>query len=63
MLVSIKDIIYKSINDGGLSDRLISQEDNFIFEKRRDGTFTEIQIADICHFVAVFEMDVIMFKT
>jgi hypothetical protein len=37
MLIAIKDIIDKSVDDGRFADSLIPQENYFILEKRRNG--------------------------
>lgn len=50
MLVAIEDVVNEAVDDGRLTDGLISQKDDFVFEKRRNCSFGEIQIADIgCH--------------
>lgn len=42
MLVAIEDVVNEAVDDGGLTDGLISQEDDFVFEKRRNCSFGEI---------------------
>lgn len=49
MLVAIKDIIDKSVDDGGLADSLVAQENDFVLENRGDGTLAEVEVADIGH--------------
>jgi hypothetical protein len=42
MLVAIEDIVDEPIDDRRLSDSLIPQEDDLVFEQRRYGSLREI---------------------
>ena len=49
MLVAIEDIIDKSVDNRGLADCLISQEDYLVFEDRWDCVFADVKVADVGH--------------
>lgn len=49
MLVAIEDIIDKSVDNGGLANCLISEEDYLVFEDRRDCVFADVKVADVSH--------------
>ena len=47
MLIAVKYIVDESIDDGRLANCLVSQEDYFVLQKRRDCAFGQIEIADV----------------
>ena len=51
MIGAVKDIIDEAIDDGGLADSLVAQENYFIFEEGRDCSFWDIEVAYIIHYL------------
>ena len=49
MLITIKDVVDESIDDGGFTDSLIAQEDNFVLKEGRNAALTQVEIAYISH--------------
>ena len=49
MFIAIKDVIDKSVDDGGLAHSLVAKENDFVLEDRGDGALAEVEVADIRH--------------
>ena len=42
MFVAIEDVVDEAVDDGGLADSLITEKDDFVFEKRGDGALGKV---------------------
>lgn len=49
MLVAVEDVVDEAVYDGGFAHGLVAQEDNLVFQQRRDRPLREVQVADVCH--------------
>lgn len=53
MLIAIEDVINEAVDDGGFSNSLVPEEDNFIFEERRDSSLAEVEVAYVGHYLEI----------
>jgi hypothetical protein len=42
MLVAVEDVVDEAVDDGGLADGLVAQENYLVFEQGRDGALREV---------------------
>lgn len=49
MFVAIENVINEAVNDRRLSNGLITEKDDLVFEEGRNGALGKIEIADVCH--------------
>jgi len=49
VFIAIENVIDEAVDDRRLSNGLITQENNLVFEQGRDSALGKIEIADVCH--------------
>ena len=51
MFVAVEDVVDEAVDDAGLADSLVSQEDDLVFEEGRDGALRKVQITYVRHYI------------
>lgn len=49
MFVAVEDVVDETVDDRGLTDCLVAEEDDLVLQKGRNGALGEVQIAYVSH--------------